>query len=184
MDNGHEYYLYLHPTLVTHYAARRLDLQRAVVAEGAQQAGLDVNSIQQSELSATGQNMKSPVSGVLAIKIKINPEEYQQLKLYLETNNLPQGLDAERQEKIKSKSRFFECKNGLLYKKDRRDQSKGKLLKVVTESEVEQILYLMHDHPTNRHFGIDGMYGKIKKIYYWPQMYEDIHTYIQSCDEC
>ncbi|RIB26112.1 hypothetical protein C2G38_2164201 [Gigaspora rosea] len=30
MNNGHEYYLYLHPTLSTHYAARRLNLQRAV----------------------------------------------------------------------------------------------------------------------------------------------------------
>ncbi|CAG8575262.1 19451_t:CDS:2, partial [Gigaspora rosea] len=52
VDNGHEYYLYLHPTLGMHYAARRLDLRSAWVAEGAQRAGLDVNLIQQSELSA------------------------------------------------------------------------------------------------------------------------------------
>ncbi|CAG8605092.1 10126_t:CDS:2, partial [Gigaspora rosea] len=30
VDNGHEYHLYLHPTLGMHYAARRLDLRRAV----------------------------------------------------------------------------------------------------------------------------------------------------------
>ncbi|RIB00412.1 hypothetical protein C2G38_2234391 [Gigaspora rosea] len=30
MDNGHEYYLYLHSTLSTHYAATRLNLRRAV----------------------------------------------------------------------------------------------------------------------------------------------------------
>jgi len=42
----------------------------------------------------------------------------------------------------------------------------------------------MHDHPTVGHFRIDGMFRKIKETYYWPQMYESISTYVQSCDNC
>lgn len=75
MDNGHEYFMYLHPTFGTHYAARLLNLGRAVyhiefatfpliandpmdlitlqqwVAEGAQRAGLDIDAIQRSGLT-------------------------------------------------------------------------------------------------------------------------------------
>ncbi|CAG8605814.1 6378_t:CDS:2 [Gigaspora rosea] len=36
-------------------------------------------------------------------KVKMNPEEYQQLKLYLETDSLFQGLNTKRQKKIKFK---------------------------------------------------------------------------------
>ncbi|CAG8470365.1 13458_t:CDS:2 [Gigaspora rosea] len=52
MDNGHEYFLYLHPTFGTHYAARLLNLGRAWVAEGARWAGLDIDAIQRSGLTA------------------------------------------------------------------------------------------------------------------------------------
>ncbi|CAG8723019.1 819_t:CDS:2 [Dentiscutata erythropus] len=76
MDNGHKYFLYVHLTLGTHYAARQLNLRQAVyhiefltfpliandpedliilqqwVAEGAEEAGLDVNKIQHSSLNA------------------------------------------------------------------------------------------------------------------------------------
>ncbi|CAG8679672.1 13353_t:CDS:2 [Dentiscutata erythropus] len=115
-------------------------------------------------------------SGVLATKIKIDHEEYEQLKQYIETNNLPQGLDLAKQAKISSKSRFFEIKNRFLYKKDRRSQSHGRLLKVTKKDKVETILYLIHNHSANSYFGTDDMFGKVKELYYWPQMYECIHT--------
>ena len=42
----------------------------------------------------------------------------------------------------------------------------------------------MHNDPTAGHFATDIMFNKIKIRYYWPQMYEDIRTYVQSCDKC
>ncbi|CAG8782305.1 5703_t:CDS:1, partial [Dentiscutata erythropus] len=92
----------------------------------------------------------------------MNTEEYEQMKQYLETSNLPQSLNLEKQKRSISKSQFFECRNGLLYKKDRRSQSKEKLLKVIKKDEVEAILYLMHDHPTGGYFGADNMFRKLK----------------------
>src|SRR5581483_8904776 len=42
----------------------------------------------------------------------------------------------------------------------------------------------MHNHPTDAHLGIDKTFEKIRDQYYWPQMFENIKDYIQSCDQC
>ena len=42
----------------------------------------------------------------------------------------------------------------------------------------------MHNDPTSEHFATDAMFNKIKTQYYWPQYYEDIKTYVESCDAC
>jgi len=43
---------------------------------------------------------------------------------------------------------------------------------------------MMHNDPTAGHFSTDNMFNKIRSRYYWPQMYEDIRSYVQSCDFC
>ncbi|CAB4438745.1 unnamed protein product [Rhizophagus irregularis] len=43
---------------------------------------------------------------------------------------------------------------------------------------------MMHNDPTSAHFSTDTMFDKIRKRYYWPQMYENIREYVQSCDAC
>jgi len=79
-------------------------------------------------------------------------------------------------------SKHFEIKENQLYKKDKRQQ--WHLLKVLQKHELESILFLIHNHPTGGHFGTDIMFNKIRDIYYWPQMYEDIRQYVKTCDSC
>jgi hypothetical protein len=43
---------------------------------------------------------------------------------------------------------------------------------------------MMHNDPTSGHFAVEAMYNKIKTRYYWPQFYEDIRKYVESCDSC
>ena len=43
---------------------------------------------------------------------------------------------------------------------------------------------MMHNDPTSEHFATDAMFNKIKTRYYWPQYYEDIKKYVESCDAC
>ena len=45
------------------------------------------------------------------------------------------------------------------------------------------ILYTLHDEQ-GVHLGISSTYNKTKKRYYWPNMFEDIKQYIQTCDIC
>ena len=42
----------------------------------------------------------------------------------------------------------------------------------------------MHNHPTGAHFGTDKMFDKIKRQYFWPQMFEHIRNYVKTCDSC
>src|ERR1700722_9670766 len=105
---------------------------------------------------------------------------YQHLKYYLLTQQLPQQLSTKEQKHIKTQSKYFEIKENQLYKKDKRQQ--GHLLKILQKHELESILFLIHNHPTGGHFGTDIMFNKIRDIYYWPQMYEDIRQYVKTCD--
>jgi hypothetical protein len=43
---------------------------------------------------------------------------------------------------------------------------------------------MMHNHPLGGHLGVDIVFNKVRNLYYWPQMYEEIKRYIQACDSC
>jgi hypothetical protein len=106
------------------------------------------------------------------------------LKNYILNNKLPSTLNNNQQKRLQSQSKFFEVKNNQLYKKDRRRKTRNQLLRVIQKHEIEAILYLMHNHPTGAHLGIDKTFEKIRDQYYWPQMFENIKDYIRSCDQC
>jgi IS30 family transposase len=112
----------------------------------------------------------------------MDPSEYQQLIQYLNNQTLPKNL--KEQSRIKSKSRFFKVQDNLLYKIDRRKRTRGKLIRVLQEHEVEPVLYMLHNHPIGGHLGVDIVFNKVRNLYYWPQMYDDIKDYIRSCDSC
>ena len=108
--------------------------------------------------------------------------EYQQLVQYLSNQKLPTNL--RDQQRIKSKSRFFKIQDNLLYKIDRRKKTRGGLLRVLQEHEVEPVLFMLHNHPISGHLGVDIVFNKVRNLYFWPQMYDDIKDYIRSCDSC
>ena len=43
---------------------------------------------------------------------------------------------------------------------------------------------MFHNDPTAAHFATDAMFDKIRSRYFWPQMYEEIRSYVQACDQC
>ena len=114
----------------------------------------------------------------------MDSQEYQYLINYLIHQIYLYNFAQNDKNRIQSKSRFFEVKNNLLYKKDRRKKTRGKLLKVLQKHEIEPVLYMLHNHPLGGHLGIDIVLNKVKNLYYWPQMHDDIKAYIKSCDSC
>ena len=112
----------------------------------------------------------------------MEPDHYRHLFQYLDTKYLPPTLDEKRRQKLIKKSEFFEAREGLLYKKDRR--KKGNLLRVLRRYEVDPVLFLVHTHPLGGHFHKDVMFEKLRDTYFWPQMYQDIRKYVQTCDAC
>lgn len=59
-----------------------------------------------------------------------------------------------------------------------------KLLNNIVEKE-EKLMLIMHQHESKtNHRGISETYGRLKQIYYWPNMKKDINEYINDCNIC
>src|ERR1051325_273134 len=77
------------------------------------------------------------------------------------------------------RSEFVKIK-GQLYKIGMDEQK----LRVLSQNEIESILFMTHDHPTGGHLGVEAVYNKIKERFYWKRMKQDITEYIKKCDKC
>ena len=95
---------------------------------------------------------------------------------------MPTTLDKTQQATIKRKARYFIVLNDQLYKRNKENPNRP--IKVVKESEVEDVLYHVHSDPLAGHFSVDETYRRVKIRYYWPQMFNDVRRYVQTCDEC
>ena len=111
----------------------------------------------------------------------MDTQQYSNIFNYLFQQTIPSNINTPQQKrKFINLTQNFIIKNNLLYKKDRTNNTK--LLKVIQRHEMEPVLYMFHNDPTAGHFSTDKMFDKIKSRYYWPQMYDDIKLYAQSCD--
>ena len=100
-------------------------------------------------------------------------------KLY---QDIYKELDKKSIEELSEKFKKYEIKDGTLYRKNQ--QNDEKLLKVIKRSELEIVMFMFHDHPIAAHFATKVTFEKIREKYYWPKMYEDVKTYVESCDQC
>ena len=102
--------------------------------------------------------------------------QYNRIYSYLTQQIIPTELITPKS--IKQFKNFcipYTVQNNYLYRNDKRNP--GKLLRVIRTHEMEAILYMMYNDLTARHFTTDIIFEKIRKRYYWPQMYENIRTY-------
>src|SRR6266511_4404085 len=60
----------------------------------------------------------------------------------------------------------------------------GTIAKVLRKGQMEPILFLFHNDLTAGHFGATKTHAKIQRLYYWPNMYQEIKKYVESCHEC
>src|SRR5688572_6217241 len=104
---------------------------------------------------------------------------YQHISEFIKANTIPVDVTEDKRKEIIKYSKHYTLVNNLLFKK-----SGMKHLRVIKDSEVESLLFMLHSHPLGGHFGIDKVVRKIKEKYYWPQYVEDVKNYIKSCDHC
>ena len=109
-------------------------------------------------------------------------DHYNNLYNYLKEQKFPETYTSQQNQQLKNQSKYFLLKNNFIYKKDKRKDNH--LLRVIRRHEMEPVLYMFHNDPTAAHFAVDTMFKKIRSRYYWPQLYEDIRTYVKSCDSC
>jgi hypothetical protein len=101
---------------------------------------------------------------------------------YLSTQQLPPLFTIKQNQQLINQSKNYTIYNNLLYKKNSKDSKK--LYRVIQKDELPALLYMFHNDPTSGHFATEAMFNKIKERYYWPQYYEDIRKYAESCDAC
>ncbi|KAJ3687163.1 hypothetical protein LUZ61_016327 [Rhynchospora tenuis] len=46
------------------------------------------------------------------------------------------------------------------------------------------ILQTLHDSSVGGHSGINATYQKVKKLFYWPNLKQAVHDYVESCQNC
>jgi hypothetical protein len=107
---------------------------------------------------------------------------YYRLIEYLDDLRLPETFTPPQIRSFRSKARHYFTRNGLLYKKNRRNEQRPQ--RVVKPSEVATILYNFHEDPLAGHFGFNETFRAISERYFWPDMGNDIKAHIQSCDTC
>lgn len=77
----------------------------------------------------------------------------------------------------------FEVVNGLLAKRQFNRRSSWSAL-VVPVSLRRQVLSECHEHPAAAHQGVEKTYLRVHQSYFWNGMYQDVKTFVQSCDTC
>ena len=107
---------------------------------------------------------------------------YYNLVKYLSDLIYPESSTDEEQRKIRSQSKYFIVREGILYKKNKKNPQRP--LRVVKSNEVEIILHNLHADSLAGHFGIEATYHRIAERYYWNQMYSDVREYVRTCDAC
>ena len=106
-------------------------------------------------------------------------QQYKDIMQYLETLTYPDGYNDLRKTQIRKISTQHFVKNNTLYRK-----TKSGIQRVVLREQVEPILYHLHQDMSSAHLGIDAVFEKAREKYYWPQMYENVRKYINTCDVC
>ena len=112
----------------------------------------------------------------------MEPQHYFNIFSYLEIQQIPNNFNNKQRHQLIRQAANYTIKTNLLYKIDNKNQQK--LYRVITKEELPALLYMMHNDPTSGHFATKAMFQKIKERYYWPQYYEDIKQYAESCDAC
>jgi len=94
--------------------------------------------------------------------------QYNNLFVYITLNQLPTSFNSNEIAKLKRQSKFYIVRLDFLYKKQRQRNATKQFLRVIKETELDAILYMMHNDPTAGHFSTDIMFNKIRTRYYWP----------------
>src|ERR1043165_4655309 len=105
---------------------------------------------------------------------------YQDVRQYLRDETTPPQVDNLRTlKKWKNFCKHYQLVNQILY----RETKWSSLTKVVKEGETAPLIFLYHNDPLAGHLGTTKIVQKMRLQYFWPQMYEEIRKYIQSCHQ-
>jgi hypothetical protein len=103
---------------------------------------------------------------------------------YLETGELPKTWTRRQTWTLLAKGREFVIRQGVLCKATSGNDGATTLTLVVPEVLQAEIIKACHDEPLAAHLGVVKTYDKVRRRFFWENMFADIQFWIQTCPAC
>lgn len=84
----------------------------------------------------------------------MNQQQYNNLQYYLDTQQYPDNLNLKQQQQLKKAAKYFTNISGIFYHQD--ETNSDNFQHVIKESELETILYNIHDSPLAGHLKLEA----------------------------
>ena len=120
-------------------------------------------------------DMQNPIA-----QAQIADEQLEPIIKFLQEETLPREEQLAR--KIVLLSNYYVILDGLLFHLDPKQHNIEQL--AVPKTMVLEILQTNHDLAFAGHFGVRRVYDKIRRSYFWKNMYRDVKHYVKSCETC
>lgn len=125
--------------------------------------------------------------GSVEIDIKKEQDEdrlCKAIRLYLEKGELSEE-DKEAMPIWAKEINLYTIHRGNLFREEPFPRRKERTLQLVLPFLLrEKVLKELHDEPTSGHLAFMKTYNKVKDMYYWPTMRNEILSYCQACEVC
>ena len=131
----------------------------------------------------SGETLRLPVSGPVLRSLRQSARDWenrvitaQQADPYCTQKSADSGTSA---------SSPFVVLDGILYKFSPIDWADPDPYKLVVPTElVKEVLNKVHDSPEHGHLGIARTLAKMRMVYFWPSMTDDVRLWVSSCQVC
>ena len=143
----------------------------------------EINSYQVGLLTADN-NSQSRSGSTTSYEAPLLREGYSeaswQIAEYLTTLVRPKEMSKAEFRKFKKKALCYTVSEGVLY----RAAQKNIPIRVVVDSKEERAEVLKELHDRAGHRGVEATYHKIALRYFWDDCYQEVKSYVTSCQEC
>ena len=163
-----------------HTAADGLSQRPPTAADTAEaKAKKDIDDFILAELNSL---RVSPISLDEPAPILVNhySDDSQKIATYLTTLRRPPEMDTKEFNAFKKKAIKFKVQDNHLFRRN----SKNVPMRQVVDNPVERQTILQQLHDKSGHKGREGTYRRVADRYWWDNLYVEVKSYVQSCEEC
>jgi transposase InsO family protein len=88
-----------------------------------------------------------------------------------------------RSDEEKQRARHYQDVDGVIYFLP--DPAKSEDRRIVVPLTLRLgVLYAFHDHPLAGHMGVRRTYDRIRRLFHWDALHDDVREYVGSCTKC
>ena len=110
-------------------------------------------------------------------------DEFVEIGKYLSTLQRDEAWSTEDFHRIRKKAYKYFLKDGALWRHAKKKN--GTPMRVICKLEEQrQLMKEFHDSAWAGHRGVWATFAKLKEKYWWPGIYKDVASYVETCKEC